>query len=83
MQTIGTSHFKSRAAAVRSYFLYFGSTSVAEAAREVDYKLKQGEISIGPPRSRKGWEVVLDGEEGRYKYRELAKRCTPAKEIPF
>ena len=82
---MGTSNFVSRKRAIQSYLRFFGAyDSVAEAAREVDRKLKEGEITIGRPKGRRGWNVVVHPQEGRYMYElRQAKRCTPDLDIPF
>lgn len=56
----GTSHFKSREAAMR-YYAPYGFTDVARA---VDCKLADGEIHIGPPALKSdGSErfILIDG----------------------
>jgi hypothetical protein len=51
MLCTGTSHFKSREAAMRYYKLY------GWGAAEVDYALERGDIHIGPP------ELKADGSQ--------------------
>ena len=58
----GTSHFESKAAAVRYYQPYhYGDTTAA-----VERKLEEGEIHISLPAAKPGQTVTLNREEGRY-----------------
>jgi hypothetical protein len=58
--TIGTSHFTSREAAT-SYYRNYGFRS-----EDVEEKIKQGEIKIGPPQAKEGETIFINQEEGRY-----------------
>lgn len=62
---IGTSHFTSRDSAVR-YYAGQRSLTRAEAAIEVQLKLQDGEIQIGPPNLKPRERYVIDPVEGRY-----------------
>lgn len=56
----GTCHFVSIQAAYNYYSVYgYGKL-------EVDQKLAEGDIKIGPPETKGGEKVVLDKTEGRY-----------------
>ena len=57
---IGTSHFRSRSAAVRYY------ARQGENAAAVDRKLKAGEIHLGKPPLERGDTLSLIKDEGRY-----------------
>ena len=63
----GTSHFESRAAAIR-YYRPYGYT-----AASVERKIVEGEIHIGPPEAKPGQTVTLNREEGRYFIEEEEK----------
>ena len=59
--TYGTSHFVSKAAAVRYYRPY-----EQEATKAVDRKLAEGQIHIGVPELKNGQQCYLNADEGRY-----------------
>ena len=61
MPVIGTSHFVSRAAAVKYYAAY---CDMPEAL--VSEKLAEGEIHIGPPATGEGEILVRIDHETRY-----------------
>lgn len=56
----GTSHFVNLQAAI-AYYQPYGSDSW-----EVNRKIKNGEISIGPPVLKSGQKLLIDQTEGRY-----------------
>lgn len=59
--TYGTSHFVSRAAAIRYYRPY-----ETEASQAVSRKLEEGQIHIGAPTLKIGESCYVDAAEGRY-----------------
>lgn len=67
----GTEHFKDRAAAVRYYRAY------GEDGADVDAKLKEGAIHLGPPKAPEGAKVYLNNAEGRYMIEEAEKAKAP------
>ena len=66
MITIGTNHFVSGAAA-REYYWDYGYDRADLAVEE---KIISGEICIGPPPAKKGYEILLTDGGKRYMYRE-------------
>ena len=64
MTTYGTSHFVSRAAAVRYYQAYED-----DADKAVEIKLQEKSIYIGPPPTKENESYIL-GSEGRYFIKE-------------
>lgn len=59
--TYGTSHFTTKAAAVRYYRAYED-----EPSKAVERKLAEGQIHIGIPELRDGQSCYVNAEEGRY-----------------
>lgn len=66
--TYGTSHFVSRAAAIRYYRDYEGSDAPAAVAR----KVREGEIHIGKPRLKAGERLTTVDGGKRYAITEAA-----------
>ncbi len=63
MTFAGTSHFKSIAKALDYYKITEGS--MADAAKVVGEKMRDGSISIGPPIIKPGEKLSINAE-GRY-----------------
>ncbi len=57
----GTSHFTSRLAAIR----YYTSYGYEDVESEVDRKLRDSEIHLGPPLIESGYKLWVD-DDGRY-----------------
>jgi hypothetical protein len=90
---IGTSHFVSRAAAVRYYRAQGGEPDAEHAVKR---KLAEGLIHIGEPALKPGQRLEQDASEGRYfiveadtekthfrfRYREGVKYVAPHKPAP-
>lgn len=64
--TWGTSHFVSRAMAVRYYGEYTPGAKLAEKVATVDRKLKEGSIHIGPPELKPGETLSVIDDGTRY-----------------
>lgn len=60
----GTSHFRSRTAAIDYYLDY--EENYATAAKEVDRKIADGEIHIGRPDLKPGQRLTLIDSGNRY-----------------